>query len=385
MPVTQSLDGVSHGGQNVSSRVFMSMRVIAGAARGLHTSLRACAARPSITAIAELRRAVPGTSLVKAREALAATRTQAAPDTDDVAAAVQWLESDRQKEGARRAAKVATRRTAEGVIGVCSLADGVSERARGAIVELNCETDFVARNELFAVLARDIAHTAALFPLISDVQGGAISDIDIGTFLECPIAPFGTPHETPRTVGAAIVECISRLGEKIELSRAAALFDTPGIVTGMFAHGAVAAPPATDVTRATFAAGKVAALIAASIPRIPSDDAMHKRARALSRSLARQAAGFDTRSVSGAETTEGPSTALLEQPFAMLLPAAEGASDGETPVREVLAAWAQTHLGSADAVSVAALRRWEVGEHAAPAEDSAEAFADEVKRAAGIS
>ncbi|WFD33809.1 Elongation factor Ts, mitochondrial [Malassezia cuniculi] len=366
----------------------MSTRAIAAAAvRGLHSSVYVRAARPSITAIAEVRRVVPGTSLMKAREALAASRSPAAPDTDDVAAAVKWLEADRQKEGARRAAKVATRRTAEGVVGLCSLADGVAERARGAIIELNCETDFVARNELFAALARDIAHTAAVYPLITDsVDGGAVSDIDINTFLDCPIAPFGAPLETPRTVRAAIVEAISRLGEKVELSRAAALFDTAGIVTGMFAHGTAAIPPADAATRATYAAGKVAALIAASIPRVPKDEESQKRTRALARSLARQAAGFETRSIDGGEaSTDGPSTALLEQPFAMLLPTAQATSDGETPVRDVLAAWAQTHLGSADAVSVTALRRWEVGEQAAPVEDKAESFADEVKRAAGIS
>ena len=52
------------------------------AAQLVHTSARVAAApsRPSIQAIAEVRRAVPGTSLVKAREALAASRQPDAPD-----------------------------------------------------------------------------------------------------------------------------------------------------------------------------------------------------------------------------------------------------------------------------------------------------------------
>lgn len=343
--------------------------------RALHAAAAARSARPSIAAIAELRRAVPGTSLVKAREALAAA--------GDVRGAAAWLDADRQREGAKRAAKVSSRRAAEGVVGVCTLADGVTDRARGAIIELACETDFVARNELFARLARDIAHTAAVFPVLAG--GTGVRDLDVQTLLECPLVPFGAPTDSPRTVGAAIIETISRLGEKIALARAAALFQTP-LVTGVFAHGAATVPPADAATKATYAAGKVAALVGAQFARVPTDDASHTRIRALARSLARQAAGFETHSIAGGDGGEGDGgdvpTALLEQPFAMLLPAAGGAPS-DAPVRAVLAEWGAAHLGARDAVSVAALRRWSVGEGAAPAEPSA-SFADEVKHAAGI-
>lgn len=349
----------------------MSMRsCVRLGVRALHAAAPARSARPSIAAIAELRRAVPGTSLIKAREALAAA--------GDVRGATAWLEADRQKEGAKRAAKVSLRRAAEGVVGVCTLADGVTDRARGAIIELACETDFVARNELFARLARDIAHTAAVFPVLAGGEG--MRDLDVQVLLECPLVPFGAPTDSPRTVGAAIIETISRLGEKIALVRAAALFHTP-LVTGVFAHGAATVPPADAATRATYAAGKVAALVGAQFARVPADAESHARIRALARSLARQAAGFETHSIDGDGGADDVPTALLEQPFAMLLPAAGAPSDA--PVRAVLAEWAAAHLGAPDAVSVAALRRWAVGESAAPAAPGA-SFADEVKHAAGI-
>ena len=68
--------------------------------RALSTSRAAMEpARPSIQAIAELRRQVPGTSLIKAREALVASREASAPDTDSVPAAVAWLEENRKEEG----------------------------------------------------------------------------------------------------------------------------------------------------------------------------------------------------------------------------------------------------------------------------------------------
>ena len=84
--------------------------------------------------------------MLKAREALAATRTN---DTDHVEAAIEWLEAPRAAEGAKREAKVASRITAEGTIGVCTLSDGLrGTGARASSIELHCETDFVSRNAM---------------------------------------------------------------------------------------------------------------------------------------------------------------------------------------------------------------------------------------------
>jgi len=60
-----------------------------------------------------------------------------------------------RKKGAIKAEKRADRETAEGVIGIYH--HGVDQRV-AALVELNCETDFVARNEKF----RELAHTLAM-------------------------------------------------------------------------------------------------------------------------------------------------------------------------------------------------------------------------------
>lgn len=60
-----------------------------------------------------------------------------------------------RKKGAMKADKRSDRETAEGVIGVYQ--HGVDQRI-AALVELNCETDFVARNDTF----RDLAHTLAM-------------------------------------------------------------------------------------------------------------------------------------------------------------------------------------------------------------------------------
>src|SRR5580700_2976054 len=68
----------------------------------------------------------------------------------DVEAAVDWL----RKKGLAAAAKKAGRVAAEGLIGVATASKS------GAVVEVNSETDFVARNELFQAFVRSVAALA---------------------------------------------------------------------------------------------------------------------------------------------------------------------------------------------------------------------------------
>ncbi|WFD30313.1 Elongation factor Ts, mitochondrial [Malassezia sp. CBS 17886] len=378
-------------------------RPVRGVPRGFCASAQTVEpARPAIQAIAELRRAAPGTSMLKAREALVASRAQDAPDVDDVAAAVRWLDADRKAEGAKRAAKVASRTTSEGVLVLSTLSDGSSPGgARAAIVELNCETDFVARNELFGELARDIAHTAAWFPMVTEgAADGAptgVVDLDVAAVLGCPlISHTARDADVPlQTVAEAITEVVARIGEKIALARAAAVYPTsdgvPALV-GSFAHGAgAAAAVAPAATPAAFASGRVASLVLVQVggsiarPALSAggSDTALAAARALMRSLARQAAGFPTTSITPSDVSGDSevSTALLAQPFAMLLPGA-GAEppSADATVQDVLRRWADVH--DAGDVRVVGLRRWEVGETSTSKEGAS--FADEVKRAAGV-
>src|SRR5579863_7933128 len=79
--------------------------------------------------------------------------------------AVDWL----RKKGLAKAAKKAGRVAADGLIGVAVSAN------RGVLVEVNSETDFVARNDLFQGLVKMIANVA--------LDGGA----DVGKILAAPI------------------------------------------------------------------------------------------------------------------------------------------------------------------------------------------------------
>jgi elongation factor Ts len=95
--------------------------------------------------VKELREAT-GLGMMECKKALVETN-------GDAKAAEELL---RIKSGAK-ASKAASRVTAEGVIGSYLAADGKT----GAVAEVNCETDFVAKNDDFMAFARNVAQTVA--------------------------------------------------------------------------------------------------------------------------------------------------------------------------------------------------------------------------------
>lgn len=128
----------------------------------------------------------------------------------DIEAAIDWL----RKKGLSKAAKKADRVAAEGLIGVA--VDGKT----GSIVEVNSETDFVARNDQFQDLVTKIAALAA--PAKGDVEA-------------ILVAPYpGKSH----TVGDQVKELIATIGENMNLRRAATLEVAQGVV-GAYVHGQV--------------------------------------------------------------------------------------------------------------------------------------------------
>jgi elongation factor Ts len=92
-----------------------------------------------------------GAGMMECKRALASTQ-------GDIEAAIDLLRST----GAAKAAKRAGREAKEGAVGSYVHMGG----RIGVLIEVNCETDFVARNEQFQVLVRDLAmHVAAASPL----------------------------------------------------------------------------------------------------------------------------------------------------------------------------------------------------------------------------
>ncbi|MCY1707629.1 translation elongation factor Ts [Pannonibacter sp. SL95] len=128
----------------------------------------------------------------------------------DMEAAIDWLRT----KGLAKAAKKAGRVAAEGLVGVAS------QGTKAAVIELNSETDFVARNEGFQTLVRDVVKVAV-------ATGSDVEAISAATY-----------PGTDKTVDAAIKDAIATIGENMTLRRAAVLSVSEGIVAS-YVHSAV--------------------------------------------------------------------------------------------------------------------------------------------------
>jgi elongation factor Ts len=126
----------------------------------------------------------------------------------DMEAAVDWL----RKKGLSKAAKKADRVAAEGLIGA------QVEGGKGVVVEVNSETDFVARNDLFQGLVKMIAGVALkVGDDIEIIKAAKVGDI---------------------TIADAINDTIAKVGENMTLRRAASLSVKQGAV-GVYVHNSV--------------------------------------------------------------------------------------------------------------------------------------------------
>jgi elongation factor Ts len=126
----------------------------------------------------------------------------------DMEAAVDWL----RKKGLAKAAKKSGRVAAEGLIGA------VVEKTKGALVEVNSETDFVARNEQFQGLVKLIAEAA--LHNTTDVE--KLKAVKMGN----------------STVQDAVASAVATIGENMTLRRAGGLTVSEGAV-GSYVHSSV--------------------------------------------------------------------------------------------------------------------------------------------------
>ncbi|KAF7796570.1 hypothetical protein EIP86_007751 [Pleurotus ostreatoroseus] len=320
--------------------------------------------KPPLKLVAELRKRTE-VSISKAREALVAA-------DNDVPRALRWLQDDRAVSGAQKAAKLAGRTANEGLVGVAVLAHGVGwpgagagAGVRGAMVELNCETDFVARNELFARLLADVAHTAAFIaekPSAHDPAASHFVSLPLGLLEDAPLVSPTGAVAPENTVAMAMRDMMTKVGEKVSLRRAVAIAREPlnpalNLDTRLatYSHGSVHLPTQ----------GRIGTLVSVALASgngrladIVASEAFREDLVKLERSLARQIVGFPTTSVGTPEdlADEG---ALYNQEF-MMYPG----SNGET-VRAVLKRWAAEHgMVGEDIGGVAVLDyvKWVAGE-----------------------
>ncbi len=127
----------------------------------------------------------------------------------DMEASVDWLRS----QGLAAAAKKAGRAASEGLVGVAT------NGSKGAVVELNAETDFVARNESF----QDFAESLVQIALAGDGDVEALKAAD---------------HPSGDNVAEQLTQLISTIGENMDLRRSAVLEVENGVVSS-YMHNAM--------------------------------------------------------------------------------------------------------------------------------------------------
>ena len=113
-----------------------------------------------------------------------------------------------REKGLASAAKKATRAAAEGVV-ESYIHNG---NRVGVLLELNCETDFVARTDEFRNLAHDIAmHVAAMDPETVSAADGADSETSL---LDQPFV-----KDPSKTIQDLVNDSIAKLGENVQIRR----------------------------------------------------------------------------------------------------------------------------------------------------------------------
>jgi elongation factor Ts len=250
-----------------------------------------------------------GVGMMDCKKALAETN-------GDMEAAVDWLRT----RGLAKAAKKAGRVAAEGLIGVA--VDG----NRAAIVEVNSETDFVARNEQFQSIVGNIAKLAL------DADG------DVARLGEMPYPGSG------RSVSGELTDAIATIGENMNLRRTALVEVKEGAI-GSYVHNAVkpglgklgvlvALESAGDKDVLAGVGKQIAMHIASTKPLSISpddlDESVVSRERAIAREQAKESgkpAEIVEKMVEGRIRKFFEEVTLLSQTFVI---------DGETKIADVL-------------------------------------------------
>ncbi|OAX40062.1 hypothetical protein K503DRAFT_768923 [Rhizopogon vinicolor AM-OR11-026] len=154
---------------------------------------------------------------------------------------------------------------------------------------------------------------------------------------DAPLLSQNNPNtHSPSTVSSSIRDLIAKVGEKVSLKRAMTVVQSPlsgqspnlGLRLARYLHGSVSSAPQGRIGSLA-----VLALKSPELARHLENEAFIKDLERLERALARQIAGFDTRSI---KSSNGDETALYNQPFMMF-----GGECGNESVRMALDNWSK--------------------------------------------
>ncbi|HEY4995984.1 MAG TPA: translation elongation factor Ts [Aestuariivirga sp.] len=289
-----------------------------------------------------------GVGMMDCKAALAATN-------GNLEEAVDWLRA----KGLAKAAKKSTRVAAEGLVGLCIAGN------TGALVEVNSETDFVARNDKFQAMVGEIAKLAI----------NAHGSTEALKTMHYP----GSPH----AVAEYVAEMVGSIGENMTVRRTAALTVKQGaigsyihnqIVPGMGKIGVLVALEGTGKAEELAAFGRLLAMhiaatnpVALTLEAIPADVLAREKAILEEKNAGKPANVMDKIVASGLKTY-AKENCLLEQAYV---------HDGAKTVAQAVA---ETGAKAGGSVALTGYVRMQLGEGI---EKHADDFAAEVAKMSG--
>lgn len=289
-----------------------------------------------------------GVGMMDCKAALAAT-------DGDMEAAVDWLRA----KGLAKAAKKSTRVAAEGLVGVSTRA------TTGALVEVNSETDFVARNEKFQAMVAEISKLAL--------------DADGSTEKLKTMKFPGSAHD----VAAYVAEMVATIGENMTVRRTSSLSVKDGVVAtyvhnqaapGMGKIGVLVALEGTGSKDEIGGFGRLLAMhvaatnpVALDIESVPKD-VLARESAILEEKNAGKPANVMEKIVASGLKTFAKENCLLEQPYV---------HDGSKTVAQVVD---EAGKKSGSALKLTAFVRMQLGEGIEKGTDD---FAAEVAKMSG--
>ncbi|CAG7853826.1 SubName: Full=Uncharacterized protein {ECO:0000313/EMBL:CCA67744.1} [Serendipita indica DSM 11827] len=340
--------------------------------------------KPSPALVQQLRKET-SCSIQKAIQALSTT-------SNDYQKAVEWIQADLAQAGQKAATKLSSRTTSSGLVALSSLSNGLGVERIGnvgiplrvGVVEVGCETDFVARSSVFEKLCRDLAWSIGFY---AD-EGGVgpsrqyIQTVDVQSILEAPMV--SEPSDITRYFDPnGHYEYHYTRRREITLKRAASvtalplpLESTSTLSAGMYAHNSTAPKEARGlsgtiggVALLRLKADNLRGLI---LPETQGGHGTEWRAeyRGLERAIARQLVGFETNGLRAKEGENGPvddgPAPLYSQPFHTYGPLAARIARYQNlnldTVGGALDAWGPASGMEQGSVEVLEYLKWKVGE-----------------------
>jgi len=169
---------------------------------------------------------------------------------NDLEKAEQWLHNQAQALGWSKATKLEGRQTTQGLIGVAV------ENNDGVLLEVNCETDFVARNKEFENIVQEATETCLKYIKNSQKSSNFVTKVGLDTDQLKSLK-----HSDGKTLADKLALLIGTVGENATLKRAIGLKVNDGVYLTGYAH------PSGKIYKNVLL-GRIGGLVAVKTPNV---------------------------------------------------------------------------------------------------------------------